>query len=126
MILIIVGIGILGVSSTLILKEIKPSMAMFVSLATCVVISILVIVEFKDLSITIGDFMSKLSLTNGILKTAFKVVGVSYLIEFAADIADESGLQSISHKITFAGKIIIASICLPYLFELFDMVLGLL
>ncbi len=125
MILTIVGIGILGVSATLILKEIKPSMALFVSLATCVVISFLVIARFQGLASTIGEFMTKLSLDDGILKTALKVVGVGYLIEFASDIAEESGLQSISHKITLAGKIIIASICLPYLFELFDMVLGL-
>ena len=125
MILTIVGIGILGVSATLIIKEIKPSIAIYVSLATCIIISLIVINELQSVFSKLIGFTSKLSLDNGILMTALKIVGVGYLIEFASDIAEESGLQSISHKIILAGKVIIASICLPYVFELFDMVLGL-
>ena len=125
MILTIIGIGVLGVSATLILKEVRPSFAVFVSLSTCIVISIIIVTQLQDIFISIDGFLSKLSLNSDVFITALKVVGVGYLIEFASDIAEESGLLSISHKIAFAGKVIIASICLPYLFEVFDMVLGL-
>lgn len=126
MLFTIIGIGILGVSATLILKEIKPSFAVFISLATCIVISVLVISKFQDLFDVIDGYLSKLSISSELLTTALKIAGVGYLIEFASDIAEESGLSSISHKIILAGKVIIASMCLPYMFDLFDMVLGLI
>ncbi len=125
MIFTIIGIGILGVCATLILKEIKPSIAIFVSMATCVIISFLVISKFGSLIENINNFLNKLSVPSGLIVSALKIIGVGYLIEFASDIAEEGGLVSIAHKITFAGKIIIATICFPYLFDLFDLVIEL-
>ena len=126
MIFTIIGIGLLGVVATLILKEIKPSLSIFVPLATCIIISLLIMTGLKDIFDDIHNFVNRLSLPAGVLATALKVAGVGYLIEFAADIAEESGLNSIAHKITLAGKIVIASICLPYVFKLFDTILGLI
>lgn len=126
MIFTIIGIGILGVSAVMLFKEIKPSFSVFMSLATCVIISIIVISNFKGVFAQIDGYISKLSISKAIITTALKIAGISYLIEFASDIAEESGLPSISHKIVLAGKVIVASICLPYVFDLFDMVLGLI
>ena len=125
MLFTIIGIGILGVSASLILKEIKPSIAMFVSMATCILISFLVINKLKLIIENIIEFLEKISVPNGLLLTALKIIGVGYLIEFASDVAEECGLISIAHKITFAGKIFIAAMCFPYLFDLFDLVIEL-
>ena len=126
MIFDIVAVGILGVSASLILKEIKPSISIYVSMATCIVISFLVISKFKVLLEDVNSFLGKLSIPSNLIVSALKIIGVGYLIEFASDIAEEGGLISIANKITFAGKILVASICFPYVFDLFDMVLGLI
>ena len=126
MIFTIIGIGILGVCTSLILKEIKPSIAIFASMATCIIISFLVIGQFKSLIENINEFLNGLSVPSEMILTALKIIGGGYLIEFASDIAEEGGLVSISHKITFAGKIIIAAICFPYLFDLINLVVGLI
>ena len=126
MIFTIIGIGILGVSAVMLFREIKPSFSVFLSLTTCVIISLIVISNFKDIFTQVDGYLSKLSISKGVITTALKIAGISYLIEFASDVADESGLPSISHKITLAGKVVVASICLPYVFDLFDMVLGLI
>ena len=126
MVFTIIGIGILGVSAVMLFKEIKPSFSVFMSLTTCVIISLIIISNCKGIFTQVDGYLSKLSISKEIITTALKIAGISYLIEFASDIADESGMQSIAHKIILAGKIIVASICLPYVFDLFDMVLGLI
>lgn len=126
MVFTIIGIGILGVSAVMLFKEIKPSFSVFMSLTTCVIISLIIISNCKGIFTQVDGYLSKLSISKEIITTALKIAGISYLIEFASDIADESGMQSIAHKIILAGKIVVASICLPYVFDLFDMVLGLI
>ena len=42
------------------------------------------------------------------------------------DISEESGQSSIASKISLAGKVIIAGLSLPLLFDLINMVLGLI
>ncbi len=126
MLLKVIGIGIVGVVMALLFKETKPVFATLVTLATCVIISLIIIAQFSQVYNQVEQYLNKLSLQSNILNTALKVAGVGYLIEFASDIAQESGMQSVAHKIIFAGKVIIACMCLPFVFELFDMVIGLL
>ena len=95
MIFTIIGIGILGVCTSLILKEIKPSIAIFASMATCIIISFLVIGQFKSLIENINEFLNGLSVPSEMILTALKIIGVGYLIEFASDIAEEGDRKSV-------------------------------
>ena len=121
----VIGIGIIGAIIVLLLKEVKPSFAVIVSLATCVLISLLVISQCQEIYIKIRDFLSKINYSSKVIVTALKVVGLGYIIEFASDIVEECGMTSISKKIVLAGKVIVAGICLPYIFDLFELIIGL-
>ena len=83
----VIGIGIIGAIIVLLLKEVKPSFAVIVSLATCVLISLLVISQCQEIYIKIRDFLSKINYSSKVIVTALKVVGIGYIIEFASDIS---------------------------------------
>ena len=68
------------------------------------------------LSETVG-FIQKLkslsNINNEIYKIIFKIVGIGYLTEFASSTLIDFGLDSMSKKIIFVGKIVILTVSIP-------------
>ncbi len=126
MLLSIIGVAIIGIILNIILKNLKPEIALVVNLATCLIIFMLVIDLASNILSKIVGFVSGLNISNEILLFLFKVLGVSYITEFVVDIAEESGSSSIANKVAFAGKVIIAGISLPMLFKLINILTSLL
>lgn len=126
MLLSIIGVAIIGIILNIILKNLKPEIALVVNLATCLIIFMLVIDLASNILSKIVWFVSGLNISNEILLFLFKVLGVSYITEFVVDIAEESGSSSIANKVAFAGKVIIAGISLPMLFKLINILTSLL
>ena len=125
MVLMIVGIGIIGVFLLVLFKELKPSIAMLVSLATCILLLIVVLNSFTNIISKLKTYLATINVSSELFYYLFKIVGIGYLIEFVVDIAEECGGAAIASKLALAGKVIIAGISLPMLFELLDMILGL-
>ena len=69
-------------------------------------------------------YVSGIGVESEIFSYLFKVLGISYVVEFMVDIAEESGSGSIANKVAFAGKALIASLSLPILFDLINLLIG--
>ncbi len=112
-ILKVVGIAVLGLVCAGLLKEIKPSFAVFTSVITGLVILFSLIPEFK---ILIDEFkrIAEVANVDGVMiLTIIKVIGIGYVAEFTATLCDDYGSPSIAKKVLFAGKIIILTLSLP-------------
>lgn len=118
----VVGVGVVGAVIALLLKEVKPNFALFVVLSTCVIISLIVIKQCANILEQINKVLAGINYSSKIIECALKVIGIGYIIEFASDIIEESGMISIAKKIVLAGKIIIAGICLPFVIDLFVLI----
>lgn len=85
---------------------------------------ILLITAVDYLSETVA-FIQKIknlsNINNGILKIIFKIVGIGYLTEFASSTLIDFGLDSMSKKITFVGKIIILTVSIPLFNSLIEL-----
>lgn len=77
---------------------------------------ILLLMSVDYLSETVG-FIQKLkslsNINNEIYKIIFKIVGIGYLTEFASSTLIDFGLDSMSKKIIFVGKIVILTVSIP-------------
>ena len=60
------------------------------------------------------------------LTVILKIVGVGYITEFTADIAEDFGNKIIASKVLLGGKIIICGMTLPIIEKLFSVLLSLL
>lgn len=56
----------------------------------------------------------------------FKITGIGYLIEFSAGLLKDFGLNSLSDKLIFLGKLIILGVSLPIFYAVINVVSGLL
>ena len=72
---------------------------------------------FKELSISLNVDLSLINLL-------IKVIAISYMIEFAVNLCEEVGAKSISSKVSFAGRVILFTMTLPIIKNLFEVVLS--
>lgn len=52
----------------------------------------------------------------------FKVLGISYISEFGAQLCKDAGESSIASKIEFAGKVLIITVSSPVMLALIDII----
>lgn len=126
MLLSIIGVGLIGVVVNIVLKNTKPEFALFSSIATCLLIFFMILDSFSGVLTKITTFISTIGIDSKIFSYLIKVLGISYIIEFMVDIAEDSGNNSIANKIGLAGKVLVASLSLPILFNLIEILMGII
>lgn len=114
-ILQIAGLGLVTVVFSVLLKEYHAPSAVFLPLAFGVIVFGQI---FEQLAVILETFR-QISVRAGVntlyLAVVFKVIGIAYLGEFAAQICRDSGNTAVAAKIELAAKIIILAMMLPVL-----------
>lgn len=126
MLLKVLGVGICSVIIGLILKQYKPEFAMLANICGGLIIFILVIDEVQ---VIVDSFVNFEDMAIGqveIVKPILKVIGVGYITEFTADIAEDCGNKSISNKVLLGGKVAICILATPILKNLISVILSLI
>lgn len=110
----VIIVALIGVMAVVILKDIKPELAMFAGLVTGAAIIFMIIAEIT------GIFDDFKTITDGatgegssILVTIIKIVGIGYLTEYSSGICEDYGSQSIAKKVQLAGKVSIFALSIP-------------
>ncbi|MBQ0017321.1 MAG: stage III sporulation protein AD [Clostridiales bacterium] len=122
----IIAIGLITVVTSIILKQIKPEMALFVSICGGLIMLFMIIDNVSNVFGSFNNLMTKTGVDNGLFKCVLKVIGIGYLTEFGANICLDAGSSSIADKIMFSGKIAILILCMPVITNLINMIVGLM
>ncbi len=109
----IIGIGLLTLIITIILKENKKEYAIYSVLIGGTIIILYSMGTIK----TIVDFAKSLSVNlkynNMFITLILKITGIAILTEYAVSICKDSGENAIANKIDFGSKIIVISLSIP-------------
>ncbi len=108
----IVGIGLISLIITIILKEYKKEYAIF---SVLIGGAIILFFSFDTLK-NILSFINKISENtyyDGFISVLLKITGISILTEYAISICKDSGESAIANKIDFGSKIIVVSLSIP-------------
>lgn len=73
-----------------------------------------------------SGFSDTTGVSSDVVTLVIKILGISYLIEFAASLIDDFGLKSLSEKVVFAGKLVIFALSVPIAEKVITLVMGLL
>ena len=125
MIIKIAAIGIITAFCALIVKE-KTEYSLLLGIVGGLAILLTVLDYFFEIFDFIETLITTTGLSNSIVATVLKIVGIGYIIDFAADTAIEAGKEGLSKKIVFGGKVIIFCLIIPILAELINLVMGML
>lgn len=112
-ILKIIAVGAVGAVCSILVKRQNGEYAALVSVATCIVIILLVIPSLTDAVSSFNELSDKVGLSDVLFKSIVKIVGIGYITEFSAGLAEDVKENGIARNIQFAGKIAIFVMALP-------------
>ena len=121
----IIAIAFVTIVLNLIVKQYRLEFSILISVCGGLLIFIMLIDEIK----IVVDEMINVDLKGvdfGVINSIIKVLGIGYITEFTANIAEESGSKSIATKVILGGKIAICVATLPIIKMLLNAILSLI
>ena len=122
----IIGIAIITLLLTIIIKEFKPEFSIYVTLSGSIIILFLIINNISYIISEFNNILVSLNIDSKIFTMITKIIVIGYITEFSASICKDFNNNVLSEKIILAGKILIFSISLPIFKSIVDIVIGLL
>lgn len=114
----ILKISIFGISAVLlalILKSYRPEYSYYISIAVCICIFMFVGTKLELLIGYVEKMQSMIRLEDSYMAVILKMIGVTYVAEFASNICKDSGYQTIAGQIELFAKLSILVLGMPVL-----------
>lgn len=113
-------IGIGGVLLAIFLKQQKSEYALYVSLAAAVLILLFSVNRLQIAMEAIGKIESYIRINGEFVKILVKMIGITYVAEFAAGICRDAGYAAVGKQIEMFGKFSIMAVSVPVLLSLIE------
>ena len=117
--------GIAAVFLSLFVKGFRPEFGVYISMGVCVLIMILAADKFSDVVEQLMGIGEKVGMSANYWKVLMKMLGITYVSGFAADICRDSGHQAVANQIVVFGKLAVIASSIPILTAVLDTVMGL-
>ncbi len=125
----IVLISLLAIVTVLLIlsiKELKPDFAVLISTVFGIIIILYLVNPISETLSAFSDIAQRSGIKSEILSSLAKVVGISFIAEFAASTCNDAGQTSIASKVESAGRIIILALALPIITDMLDSIFSIL
>ena len=122
----IVGIALVTVIATLIVRPVRPDFAVFISVVGGVIILFMLAGYIADIFDIFSKIFTFTNVNASLYKIILKIIGVGYLVEFTASLCVDTGNGSLGDKVLLGGKIVILVMALPIITSILEIVMELL
>ncbi|MCD8398507.1 MAG: stage III sporulation protein AD [Lachnospiraceae bacterium] len=118
-------IACLGISAALLglfMKEVRSTFSALISLAACLLILFYTLARLSsifELMETLGSYVSS---QRSYFKILLKIIGMTYIADFASSLCRDAGYSAIAGQIEIFGKISILAISAPIILALMETV----
>ncbi|MEW6082625.1 MAG: stage III sporulation protein AD [Bacillota bacterium] len=122
----ILGICLVSLVFVVVLRHQRPEMAVILSVATGVMVILLLVGRIGFLYRFMADLGVKAGIDLGYLSTILRIIGIAYIAEFAAQICRDAKEEAMAAKVELAGKILILVLAVPIVGAVLEVITGLL
>lgn len=119
-------IGIGAVALALMVKQQKSEYALYLSLSAVVLILVFSMNRLQVVMETIRKIEQYTGIDAAMLKILVKLMGITYVSEFASGICKDAGFSAIGSQIEMFAKFSIMAVSVPVLLTLLETIEGLL
>jgi stage III sporulation protein AD len=119
-------IGIGAVALALMVKQQKSEYALYLSLSAVVLILVFSMNRLQVVMETIRKIEQYTGIDVAMLKILVKLMGITYVAEFASEICKDAGFSAIGSQIEMFAKFSIMAVSVPVLLTLLETIEGLL
>lgn len=109
----IVGLALIVTVISVVLKQIRPEIALQLTILASASIFILVMSKIKVIVDLLQDLADQANIGSYYLFIVLKIVGVAYLAEFGAQICRDAGEGALASKIELAAKVAVIALAIP-------------
>ncbi|MBC8545486.1 stage III sporulation protein AD [Clostridiaceae bacterium NSJ-31] len=122
----IIGIGIVGVSLAVLLKQYKPEYSLAISLIVGVLIFAAAAEGLTPVIDQLGVLLDSTQMPREYIEILIKSLGICFITQIACDTCKDAGQGAIATKLEIAGKLSILVLSLPLFQSLLTIVAELL
>lgn len=115
-------IAIFGVS----FKSIKAEYGILMCVAVCILLFIFGMNKLSAITEGIETIKSYIGIDSTYINIIVKIIGISYITEFASDICKDCSYGAVANQIQVFGKLTVISISLPVVITLFETISNIL
>lgn len=119
----LVGIMIFAVVASILagqIKSVKSGFDTYIAVAACLVILGFILSKLSVVVNVIERLQSYIAIDWTYMEILLKIVGISYITQFSADICKECGYNAISSQIQIFGKISVMLVSMPVVLALIE------
>lgn len=109
----IVGLALIVTVISVVLKQIRPEIALQLTILAGAAIFILVMSKIKIIVDLLQNLADQANISSYYLLIVLKIVGVAYLAEFGAQICRDAGEGALASKIELAAKVGVIVLAIP-------------
>ena len=120
-------IALTGIVLASLMKSVNKDIALYVVLATSMIILISVIGKLTELLTFVESLYGNVTYGKEFFPIIIKILAVAYITDFTAQLCRDAGESSIGSKVELAGKVVIFYVAMPVLtaiLEWIDSLLG--
>ena len=122
----IIGIALIAVFITLLLKQYKPEFVVHISIIAGVLIFLMLVPKLSAIIELLNNFSDKLGVNSQFFSILLKVTGIAYISEFATNMCRDSGETAIATKVELSAKVIIIAMSIPILGAVIETLINIL
>ncbi len=120
------GAALMAVSAAMILKSQRPELALYVSLAACIILLGAALSAAGEIKRQAEELMTKYSLNTQGIGTVVRIAGVAYAAQLCSDICRDAGEGAVASRIELAGRLMMLLAALPMVLSAVEAICGLL
>lgn len=113
-------LGIIVVMFCVYFKSKQPEISTALALVCCIFIFSFGITKLEVVTTAINKIQDYVKINNTYVLILFKIVGITYIAEFASGICKDAGYSAIASQIELVGKLSIIAISMPIVLALID------
>lgn len=115
-------LSITGVMLILLMKSAGSKLTVCVSMGVSVIILVYISIKLSGVINQLQSLNKYIAIGNEYIGLLVKIIGITYVSEFAADICRDAGNSAIAGQIELFCKISVAAVSLPVVLVLFETV----
>lgn len=122
----VIAVGIITSITIMLIKQLKPEMAVIIGMAGSIVILLMILNSLSSVINIFVDLTDKIGIDNELIVLVLKIIGIGYITEFSANLCVDCGSSGIADKILLAGKVVIMLLSIPIINNLLEIITGLM